>query len=180
MRPSRQIFSGVTMATKSSKRFAKLRRYGIAIVAAIAGVGGVAGNLGSIVDLWDKVTGSSASVSGEALPSVDIGGTWQGEVTYDWGDTYTETFVFRLEAGEVIGTASFLQAKRGILDGKMSGDKLTFVTRTQERLGDEPWKEVEHRYRGIVSQDEIRFILQTVGGYSSHVPVEFVAKRVSK
>lgn len=169
------------MAAKSNKRFAKLRRYGIAIVAAIAGVGGVAGNLGSIMDLWDKLTGGGqASLSGEIAPSVDIGGTWQAEVTYDWGEKYTETFVLRLEAGEVIGTASFLTVKCGILDGKMSGDKLNFVTRTQEQLNDEPWKEVEHRYRGTVSQDEIRFILQTVGGYSSHVPVEFVAKRVSK
>jgi hypothetical protein len=65
------------------------------------------------------------------------------------------------------------------LDGKIVGNKLSFKTQTLQSLNDEPAKETEHRYKGSVSENEIRFVMQTVGGYSNHVPIEFTAKRVA-
>jgi len=38
---------------------------------------------------------------------------------------------------------------------------------------------VVHRYRGRLAGDEIRFVMQTEGGSSAHVPIEFVARRVA-
>ncbi len=59
----------------------------------------------------------------------------------------------------------------------MVGEKLTFVLRTQEVLGNSPSREVQHQYRGVATPDQIRFVLQTTGGYSEHAPVEFTARR---
>jgi len=36
-----------------------------------------------------------------------------------------------------------------------------------------------HRYRGQLVGDELRFVMQTEGGGSAHVPVEFVARRTA-
>jgi len=35
-----------------------------------------------------------------------------------------------------------------------------------------------HRYRGRRVGDELRFVMQTEGGASAHLPVEFVARRI--
>lgn len=166
------------MSTKPRKPFAKIRRYTLATIGVVAAVGGVAGNLGSIVDLWEKFSGGGkAALEGELAPVTDVSGTWYAEVSYDWGAKHQEEFVLRLEGNELRGTASFLGLRRGVLEGRMSGDRLSFVTRTLETLGEGPSREVEHRYVGRVSGSEIRFSLQSTGGYSEHVPVEFVARR---
>jgi len=109
----------------------------------------------------------------------DIRGEWQAEVIYDWPNAaYTEVFAFQVEGNEVMGTASFLGTKRGVLDGKLSGNTLTFDTATKEAVGDREDKDVIHHYRGSISGEEIQFVMQTVGGYSEHIPVRFTAKRV--
>ncbi|MGQ0593899.1 MAG: serine/threonine-protein kinase [Gammaproteobacteria bacterium] len=110
------------------------------------------------------------------LPEARIDGTWQAVVTYDWGATHSESFLFRVDGDEVAGSASFLGTKRGVLGGTFGGDRISFDTRTRETLGDGE-KETVHHYRGRISGDEIRFILQTEGGFSDHPPVEFTAKR---
>jgi hypothetical protein len=111
----------------------------------------------------------------------DINGEWEGDVTYDWQDArYVENFVFRGEGDEVYGTASFLGTKKGILEGSIKKDGLRFITRTQEIRGGD-WKnpkDVVHRYRGRLLGNELKFIMQTEGGYSEHVPIEFIAKKL--
>lgn len=109
----------------------------------------------------------------------DIDGEWQAEVTYDWPNAvYTEVFAFQVNGNEVVGTASFLGTKRGVLDGKLSGNTLTFDTATREAVGDRQDKGAIHHYRGSISGEEIQFVMQTVGGDSEHIPVRFTAKRV--
>jgi hypothetical protein len=111
-------------------------------------------------------------------PSVRLAGEWRAEVAYEWGDKYTERFTFTLDGNDVLGTASFLGVRRGILEGTLDGDRVQFRTRTQEVLGD--WnkpKDVVHRYRGRISGDTITFFMQSEGGVSS-LPVEFTATRV--
>jgi hypothetical protein len=111
----------------------------------------------------------------------DINGEWEADVTYDWlNSRHVENFIFRGEGDEVYGTASFLGKKKGILEGSIKKDGLRFITRTQEFLGGD-WKspkEVVHRYRGQLLGNEIKFIMQTEGGYSEHVPIEFIAKKL--
>ena len=87
---------------------------------------------------------------------------------------------FQGEGQDVYGTASFLGKRRGILEGRIEKDRLRFITRTQEVLGD--WqnpKDVVHRYRGKFTGNAIEFVMQTEGGYSEHIPITFTAKRRS-
>jgi hypothetical protein len=108
---------------------------------------------------------------------VILAGDWSAEVTYDWGDKYTERFFFTIDGDAVLGTASFLGVRRGILGGSLNGDQLVFQTRTQEARGDfDRPVPVAHRYRGRVIGDTIAFTMQSEGG-SSSVPVEFTAMR---
>ena len=108
-----------------------------------------------------------------------IDGEWQAEVNYDWPNArYTERFVFGGEAGELHGSASFLRVPRGVQEGSVDAAGLRFITRTDEVSGGTATPTV-HRYRGTLAGDEIRFVMQTEGGSSAHVPVEFVARRVA-
>ena len=110
-------------------------------------------------------------------PAVDIGGRWTAAVKYDWGAEHRETFEFQVRGDQVNGSASFLRLPRSIEEGRLDGRRLSFLTRSDEVLGDAPPREVTHRYRGEVAGDAIRFTLETSGGYSRHPPLEFVARR---
>ena len=109
----------------------------------------------------------------------DINGEWVAEVTYDWKNAqYTEKFIFQGDGDEVYGTASFLGTKRGILEGRIKKDKLQFITITRETMDSLPSMDSTHEYRGRILGDELKFIMQTKGGYSEHIPIEFIAKKV--
>jgi hypothetical protein len=38
--------------------------------------------------------------------------------------------------------------------------------------------DLPHDYRGRILGDEIKFIMQTKGSYSEHIPIEFITKKV--
>ena len=73
-----------------------------------------------------------------------------------------------------------LTCARGVLEGRIDAAGLSFVTRTSESTGaGDSGAAVVHRYRGRLAGDELRFVMQTEGGSSAHVPIEFVARRVA-
>jgi hypothetical protein len=110
----------------------------------------------------------------------DFNGTWNAEVVYDWDKTaYAERFVFAGDGADLHGTASFLRADRGILEGMVDADGLRFVTKTLQTMNGVD-KEQVHRYRGRLAGNEIRFVMQSEGGHTSHVPIEFVARRARR
>lgn len=110
--------------------------------------------------------------------AVDIAGRWTARVTYEWGDTHDEVFDFRWSDSQLRGTSSYLTGTLVIEQGRLEGDKLSFITRSEEIMGgDRPSKHVTHRYTGRVSRDGIHFTLESSGGYSVHPPLEFVARR---
>ena len=110
---------------------------------------------------------------GPVRPAVN--GEWRAEVTYDWPNArHAERFIFAGDAGHLHGSATFLGVPRGLLEGRTEPDGLSFVTRTSEMSGG---FEQVHRYRGRLVDGELRFVMQTEGGSSAHVPVEFVARR---
>ncbi len=114
-----------------------------------------------------------------STPRPDINGEWQAEVNYDWPNArYVERFVFGGETGSLHGSASFLRVPRGLLEGAIDANGLRFITRTDEVAGGAGTATV-HLYRGTLAGKEIRFVMQTEGGASAHVPVEFVARRVA-
>jgi hypothetical protein len=119
---------------------------------------------------------SAASANG-------IAGIWTADVTYDWGNPrvrYTENFSFTIVGDTVLGSASFLKTKRGLAEGRIEGNKLTFITRTQSQIGDGKIVTDTHRYIGIIAENEIKFIMQTESQASDHVPIEFTARKSPK
>ena len=137
--------------------------------------------LGTIVIALSTFTDAVRNLLGLVMKETpaNINGEWKAEVTYDWQNAkYAETFTFNVDGDEVHGTASFLGRKRGILEGKITKDKLQFITKTQEVLGSRAQRDATNYYRGRVLGNEIKFILQTEGSYSDHIPIEFRAKRV--
>ena len=102
-----------------------------------------------------------------------LSGVWQGEVTYSWGARYTEQFFFQPEGSRLYGTASFLEHKRGIEDGKIDGEGFSFSVRYEEVLGSVAAGRI-NRYRGKVAGSEIQFRMQDDKGGT---PVEFVMRK---
>jgi hypothetical protein len=105
-----------------------------------------------------------------AQTAAGIAGTWSGEVTYPWGAKYTEQFFFQPEGDSLFGTAMFLQSKRGIENGKIIGDTISFQVRYEE-MNDGTTKTRWNRYEGRLAGAEIRLrILDDKG----NPPVEIV------
>lgn len=138
--------------------------------------------LGSVVIALSTFTNAARNLLDLAAREIrpNINGEWKAEVTYDWEKAkYSESFTFNGDGEKVYGAASFLGINRGILDGKVKKGELQFITKTGQILDD--WdspKEIVHRYHGTVSSDEIRFVMQTEGSSSEHMPIEFTARRV--
>jgi hypothetical protein len=111
-------------------------------------------------------------------PRPAINGRWLAQVNYDWPNAnHHESFNFAGSDTQLYGSASFTGSMNGIFEGEIAGENLRFVTKSPESLGSGPSKEAIHRYQGKISGDEIKFVMQTEGGYSAHVPIEFTAKR---
>jgi hypothetical protein len=109
--------------------------------------------------------------------TTDINGKWKATVTYDWpGAIYEERFNFEVDGAELSGTASFLKADRGIFDGKVEGNRVSFVTKSLATLDDKTSQDT-HSYKGTVEGDTIRFSMLTDSSVDSHVPVHFTATR---
>jgi hypothetical protein len=120
--------------------------------------------------------GSSATPPVEI--TLDLTGRWTAQIKYDWGAVHEETFVLKQENNDVHGTASYLRVARTVEQGQVQADRLSFITHSQEVLGDAS-RELTHRYRGQLKAGELHFVLESSGGHSSHTPVEFIARRTS-
>ena len=118
--------------------------------------------------LWDMIPDTRPNLNGILI----------AEVQYDWqSKPFQEKFVLNDMGDKIMGTASFLQVNRAMTEGKLQKNKLTFTTKTQEDMGSMGVKEATHLYRGEIQKNQIAFVMQTEGGFSTHVPIEFIAKR---
>ena len=150
---------------------------GAAVIAALTGLFAALHKAGVIGrGAGESTPGASSDAQAEAA-LVRAGGEWAATVRYDWGAEHAETFRFTIDGNTVLGTASFLGAPRGIEDGRVEGRHLHFVTRTRSEMDGES-RELVHRYRATGGGNELSVVLQTTGGFSSHPPVSFVARRV--
>jgi len=102
-----------------------------------------------------------------------IAGTWSGEVKYGWGDKNNEVFLFQPEGAKLFGTASFLGVKRGIEDGKIDGESISFIVRFQSIAGDTT-REHKNYYWGKLNGKEILVRIQDDRGSP---PVDFVLRK---
>jgi len=92
-----------------------------------------------------------------------IAGVWEGEVTYSWGAKYKERFFFEPEGGKLFGTATFLELKRGVEDGKIEGDHISFSVRFEEMSGGAT-REIKKFYFAKVSGSELSVRMQDSRG----------------
>lgn len=140
--------------------------------------------LGTVVIALSTFTNAARSLLALLMPDArpHINGEWTAEVTYDWRNaSHPETFTFFGEGDDVQGTASYLGHPRRITEGKATKGSIQFTTTTQVLLSAD-WKTARnevHRYQGSVVRDEIKFVMQTEGGFAEHAPIAFTAKRAS-
>jgi hypothetical protein len=113
-----------------------------------------------------------------AAPVANVAGTWKAAVKYDWGDTSAETFDFETTGQELSGTASLLGYPRGIFDGRIDGNRLSFMTKTLTSVNDKT-SEDKHHYKGTIDGDTIQFTMLTDSSVESHVPIRFTATRTA-
>jgi hypothetical protein len=88
-----------------------------------------------------------------------ISGVGQGQVSYGGGPTYTGRFWFQAEGDKLFGTGSFQAFKRGIEDGRIDGDRISFSV-TFQSTENEMTTERKNHYTGTIAGNEIRFIMQ--------------------
>ena len=107
-------------------------------------------------------------------------GRWQADVRYDWGDQYTERLEFTRHAGELTGTVDHLGYPRPIEQLRLNGRNLSFQTRSRETMGAEEREKI-HAYtaelQGQPPDEVLSLRMQTTGGFGSHRPLRFEARR---
>lgn len=137
----------------------------------------------AVVAVGLKIFWPVGSSGGSQQASADVvsklSGRWTASVKYDWGAEYAESFDLRWENGEVRGSAGYLGLARTIEQGRVVSETLEFVTHTEDALGDGQRLRVTHRYRGVLKGDQLDFVLDSSGGYSTHPAVEFSARRAA-
>jgi len=111
-------------------------------------------------------------------PSADFAGTWRATVKYQWGATYEEIFKFELDDEDLLGTATYVTVPRALQSGTISGNKISFLTKSITMAGDKTYEE-QHQYSGKLVNGQIKFRLQTESGYDSRLPETFTATRDS-
>jgi hypothetical protein len=141
----------------------------------------IPGILTAIAAVLTAVTGlvvalSEAGLFNRVTPPADIVGSWRATVTYPWNLTVPERFVFQVDQGRLIGTATYLKTPRGIESGTVKGDRISFFVRAEEIAGDER-RSYEVKYDGVVVAGGLHFTMQDTRG---NVPIQFAAVRELK
>ncbi len=104
----------------------------------------------------------------ETLISTEaIKGIWYADIQYSWGISKMERFDFTIDGEQLVGTASFGKAPRQIVDGRLSQDRLYFLTNLDDRI---------FQYRGEIGDSQIQFTLDNKG----ELPTKFVAARTEE
>lgn len=100
--------------------------------------------------------------------AADVTGKWTAQVPSRQGGTREQTFNLKTDGDKLTGTISGRQGDIAIMDGKISGDTISFSVK-MEYGGNS----VEQKYTGTVSADEIKFKREGGQGPAR----EFTAKR---
>lgn len=108
-----------------------------------------------------------------------IDGEWHGQVTYPWGVSVDERFLFESDGGKLGGRAGFLGVPRLIEAGSLGEGRIRFEIRTQDMLGDGASAHRVHRYVGTVVDGRIEMRLDSVSERSAESQVRFVLARPS-
>lgn len=118
-----------------------------------------------------KIAGNGPS----AATAIQLSATWAGEVVYPWGEKFNEQFFFQPEGAKLFGTVTFLSSKRGVEEGKLEGENISFFIRFQESSGGVT-RDHKNYYWGKLDGDKIQMRLQDDRG---NPPVDFVVSRAT-
>jgi hypothetical protein len=99
------------------------------------------------------------------LAAADISGKWTGQVPRRSGEPAEYTFTFKVEGDRLTGTVTTPQGESPIVDGKVSGDTITFKVEDSPRGASD--------YKGNIAADAIQFTRTGRGGQAR----PFTAKR---
>ncbi|HEX2929661.1 MAG TPA: toll/interleukin-1 receptor domain-containing protein [Candidatus Binatia bacterium] len=126
---------------------------------------------------WRKEEGAKVAGNEQSfgLRAAQFTGNWSGEVTYAWGDKFSEQFFFQPEGSKLFGAAGFLGVKRGIEEGKIEGESISFFIRFQESSGGMV-RDHKNYYWGKLDGDKVQMRLQDDRG---NPPVDFVLSKLS-
>ena len=106
-----------------------------------------------------------------------VDGLWLAEVVYPWPNArYDERFELVGQGSELRGSASFLTLPRGLVAGRIDGERVQFETRVVEIDGNVE-RTLVHRYEGRVDGDRLHLTMHTVREGVAGEAVSFVARR---
>ena len=91
--------------------------------------------------------------------AADLTGKWTAETKGRDGETRTQTFNLKQDGSTLTGSVSSPMGESQISDGKVDGDKVSFVVK-MERNGNE----MKMPYTGKVSGNEIQFKVESPRG----------------
>jgi hypothetical protein len=130
-------------------------------------------------DLNGLMAGFPAPGSGAAtkVGAENLAGEWRAEVTYSWGTSVTERFIFEADGDEWFGSATFLTTMHPLEDVEPLADGLRFTTHSESTAGNESRRST-HRYRVRVEGDTLHVRMQSTGGFGDDPPSKFTARRV--
>ncbi len=103
-----------------------------------------------------------------AAAAADVTGKWVAQVPGRNGQAREQTFNLKADGAKLTGTVSGRQSDTAITDGKIDGDKISFVVK-MERGGNT----IEQKYSGTLAGDDLK--MKRAGGQGE--PTEFTAKR---
>jgi hypothetical protein len=113
--------------------------------------------------------------------AADINGKWVAQIPGRDGTPMEQSFTFKVSGGTVTGTVGSQRGDQEISEGKLAGDDLSFAV--IRKFND---MEMRSNYKGKVSGNEIKFIMERVmpagadfGGGEAPKPTEFTAKKAS-
>jgi opacity protein-like surface antigen len=99
--------------------------------------------------------------------AADVTGKWTAEIPGRGGNTQTTTFTFKASGAKLEGTIANQRGENPISDGKVDGDKISFV-----QVMNFNGNEMKMNYTGTVKGDSIDFTRE--GGRG---PATFTAKK---
>lgn len=102
----------------------------------------------------------------------NINGKWVAQISETDGNNWKIDFDFDVHEGNVLGMVSYPTGDGEIVDGKLVGDALSFMTKHTPQFETEA---ATMRFKGEVSDDSISFTMQ-----SSSKLRKFTAVRVGK
>lgn len=160
--------SGALPATRKRRKFPELAAWAVIVLTLLV----------SGVLLLQRSRQPAAEQARARLSEAPAAGNWTASVSYDWGANYTERFVLEVHGSEVSGTAGFLGRPRSIEQGKVTGDRISFVTSslTMTSAESDPVRDTHH-YTGTIGGDRIEFTMRTDSSVSPHEPIHFTAAR---